>query len=119
MNSCFFASLLVLDFVKRWTSTGCFFSATTDGQTLCKHYVANQRVEEEEEEEDRVVPRPANERAIAIQEKLDVSQTARLGFEFALLWVRYVPKQVEEGLQADFYSLRYGYETSNMFRHNH
>ena len=44
---------------------------------------------QEVEEEGQTVLRPFNERKVAEQEKLDARQTARLGFEFGLIWVQF------------------------------
>ena len=43
---------------------------------------------QEVEEEGQTVLRPSNERKVAEHGKLDVRQTARLGFEFGLIWVQ-------------------------------
>ena len=43
---------------------------------------------QEVEEEGQAVLRSPNERKVAEQGRLDVRQTARLGFEFGLIWVR-------------------------------
>lgn len=79
VNSCFFTSLLLFDLLKR--RIPCQWSVPLAGRgARSKQYARIQNAEEE----DQVFFKPANE-------KMDVPQTAKLGFTFGLLWVRTSP----------------------------
>jgi len=86
VNSCLFTSLLLFDVLKR--KIPCRWSIPILGRgARSKQYAPIEDVEEE----DQVFSKPVNGHTVAATEKMDVLQTAKLGFTFGLLWVKTSP----------------------------